>query len=193
MEPGRRFGGRALKGVHLHQRCLCGRFLNLMYSINHQNCNNRGVKGVGFYLNNCLIIKTLASKFNINVNRTLILPDFYREDYKETFYQGFVQSTKDKTRIYVFIGENVALLDLMSFLGDLHDKGALNLDDYIVLAVDNSIDDSMVDDNANTECHQFIAPPWSKVIYGSHSKRLARLYRSVLRIVPATKDFRAKK
>ena len=105
-----------------------------------------------------------------------------------------VEKTKDQTRVYVFIGENVALLALMSLLGELQRAGRFQLQEYVILAVDNSMDDDM--DNV-TECHQFIAAPWSRVLYqtksGSDWQELHNLYRSVLRIVPGIKDFRVKK
>ena len=52
-----------------------------------------------------------------------------------------IEKTKDQTRVYVFIGENVALLALMQLLGDMHDNDQFNLDENIILAVDNSDDD----------------------------------------------------
>ena len=135
----------------------------------------------------------MAVKHNISVNHTEVLPDYQSSHYRETLLQ-VIKKTKDKTRIYVFIGENVALLALMKLLGELHDNNEFNLDENIILAVDNSIDD--VTDN-DVECHQFIAPPWSSFLMhiktGSDWQRLHNLYRSVLRIVPSFKDLKVKK
>lgn len=142
-----------------------------------------------------LLLQNLAATQNISVNHTEIIPVHYTSGYRETLLQ-VVEKTKDKTRVYVFIGENVALLALMSLLGDLHEDQKFDLDQNIILAVDNSIDDDM-DNDDKAECHQFIAPPWSRILYhiksGSDWDRLHQLYRSVLRIVPGISDFRLKK
>ena len=88
------------------------------------------------------------------MNQTEILPVFYKTNktgqglpYKETL-KRVIEKTKDKTRIYVFIGENVALLSLMQLLGDMHDRNQFNLDENIILAVDNS-DDDMEEESEN--------------------------------------------
>ena len=130
------------------------------------------------------------------MNHTEILPVFYKKGYTEPYRETLkkvIEKTKDKTRVYVYIGENVALESLMQLLGDMHDQNQFDLDENIILAVDNSDDDM----DKETECHKFIAPPWSHVLYqtksGSAMDRTHQLYRSVLRIVPSIKDFRAKK
>ena len=134
-------------------------------------------------------------KSNISVNHTEILPSWFKSDkgYKERM-RKIVEYTKDRTRIYLFIGENVALLALMKLLGEMDDAGEFTLKEYVILAVDNSIDDPM--DNV-TACHQFIAPPWIDALYhtqsGSDWHRLHTLYRSVLRIVPDVEDFKVKR
>ena len=137
--------------------------------------------------------EALAPKSNISVNHTEILPAFYTTGYKERL-KKIVEQTKDRTRIYLFIGENVALLALMKLLGEMEESGDFALKEYVILAVDNSIDDHM--DNV-TACHQFIAPPWSSVLYhtksGSDWQKLHTLYRSVLRIVPDVEDFKVKR
>ena len=74
------------------------------------------------------------------MNHTEILPIFYKKGYRETL-KKVIEKTKDQTRVYVFIGENVALLSLMQLLGDMHDRNQFNLDENIILAVDNSDDD----------------------------------------------------
>ena len=133
------------------------------------------------------------------MNQTEILPVFYKTNktgqglpYQETL-KRVIEKTKDKTRIYVFIGENVALLSLMQLLGDMHDRNQFNLDENIILAVDNSDDDM----EEESECHKFLAPPWSDALShiksGSDTERLHQLYRSVLRIVPSVEAFRVKK
>ena len=118
---------------------------------------------------------------------------FYKKGYRETLLQ-VIEKTQAKTRVYVFIGENVALLALMSLLGDLQEAGRFYLKEYVILAVDNSMDDDL---DTVTECLQFIAAPWSRVLYqtksGSDWQDLHHLYRSVLRIVPGIKDFRMKR
>ena len=68
------------------------------------------------------------------------MPIFYKKGYRETL-KKVIEKTKDQTRVYVFIGENVALLSLMQLLGDMHDRNQFNLDENIILAVDNSDDD----------------------------------------------------
>ena len=139
--------------------------------------------------------EALAPKSNISVNHTEILPSHYKSDkgYKQRM-KKIVEQTKDRTRIYLFIGENVALLALMKLLGEMDDAGEFTLKEYVILAVDNSIDDPM--DNV-TACHQFIAPPWISALYhtqsGSDWHRLHTLYRSVLRIVPDVEDFKVKR
>ena len=74
------------------------------------------------------------------MNHTEILPIFYKKGYRETL-KKVIEKTKDQTRVYVFIGENVALLSLMQLLGDMHDRNQFDLDENIILAVDNSDDD----------------------------------------------------
>ena len=90
---------------------------------------------------------------------------FYKKGYRETLLQ-VIEKTQAKTRVYVFIGENVALLALMSLLGDLQEAGRFDLKEYVILAVDNSMDDDL---DSVTECHQFIAAPWSRVLYQTKS------------------------
>ena len=85
--------------------------------------------------------KELSMKYNISINHTEILPEYYKTYYNSLL--NIVKRTKDQTRVYVFIGENVALLELMSIFGDLHEKNDLNMEEYVILAVDNSIDDNM--------------------------------------------------
>ena len=58
----------------------------------------------------------------------------------------FVLST-----VYVFIGENTALLD---FMFAMNDTGLLNDGEYVVVAVDNSNDDPI----SNNTCEKFIIP-----------------------------------
>ena len=53
--------------------------------------------------------------------------------------------------MYVFIGENTALLD---FMFAMNDTGLLNGGEYVVVAVDNSNDDPI---SSNT-CEKFIIP-----------------------------------
>ena len=135
-----------------------------------------------------------AIKHNISVNHTEIIPDHLTRKETDRKLRQVIERTKENTRIYVFIGENFALLALMSLLGELHEEGLFDLDENIILAVDDSVDDDM--DN-EADCHQFIAPPWSHILYHIKSSsdwdRLHSLYRSVLRIVPGIKDFRHKK
>ena len=110
-----------------------------------------------------------------------MLPVFYNSDlsYRDRLLR-IVENTKDRTRVYLFIGENVALLALMRLLGELEIQGRFPIEEYVILAVDNSIDDQM--DNV-TECHQFIAPPWTRVFHhtksGSDWHKLHTLYRYV--------------
>ena len=58
----------------------------------------------------------------------------------------FVLST-----VYVFIGENTALLD---FMFAMNETGLLNDGEYVVVAVDNSNDDPI----SNNTCERFIIP-----------------------------------
>ena len=53
--------------------------------------------------------------------------------------------------VYVFIGENTALLD---FMFAMNDTGLLNDGEYVVVAVDNSNDDPI----SNNTCEKFIIP-----------------------------------
>lgn len=136
----------------------------------------------------------MAVNQDIDINCTETIPNYVKKGYRQHLEQ-VVTKTKDSTRVYVFIGENVALLALMQLLGDLHHEGKFDLDQNVILAVDNSIDDDM-DDDENAKCHQFIAPPWSQVLYrisGSDWAKMHQLYRSVLRIVPMINDLVEKK
>ena len=53
--------------------------------------------------------------------------------------------------VYVFIGENTALLD---FVYAMNDTGLLYDGEYVVVAVDNSNDDRI----SNNTCEKFIIP-----------------------------------
>jgi hypothetical protein len=125
------------------------------------------------------------------------MPDGYQGEGYTEIIEDVVTRTKDTTRVYVFIGENLVLLHLMNTMEKMHDKGKLDMKEYIVLAVDNSLDDDM--GNVN-ECHRFIAPPWSNAFNRRQNQTrlndptgMHNLYSSVLRIVPSVKDFRVKK
>ena len=53
----------------------------------------------------------------MSINHTEILPVF-TSGHKELLKE-IVLRTIDKTRVYVFIGENIALMKLMTILGEL--------------------------------------------------------------------------
>ena len=72
----------------------------------------------------------------------------------------FVLST-----VYVFIGENTALLD---FMFAMNETGLLNDGEYVVVAVDNSNDDPI----SNNTCERFIIP---HIFYRDLNLRYARV------------------
>ena len=137
----------------------------------------------------------MAVKNNISINHTETLPE-YTVEHRNSL-KKIIENTKDLTRIYVFIGENVALLELMTqAFGKLDEQGKMNLDEYIIIAVDNSIDDNL--QAGVSECNKYIAIPWVKAqrfrfYYSPQTEleweRLHQLYKSVLRIIPGRTEF----
>ena len=66
----------------------------------------------------------MAVKNNISINHTEILPE-YTVEHRDSL-KKIIENTKDRTRIYVFIGENVALLELMTqAFGKLDEQGTV--------------------------------------------------------------------
>ncbi len=64
----------------------------------------------------------------------------------------------------------------------------LNLEEYVVIAVDTSIDDHVVHDDKRDYCDKSLAPEWSLDFGDWNTTRLHRIFRPVLRIIPRIKD-----
>ena len=80
--------------------------------------------------------------------------------------------------VYVFIGENLALL---AFLSTLREESLLPDGEHVVIAVDNTVDDVGVDQD---ECKdKFMIPFWQNNYYDLDG--LHESFKSVLKIVPA--------
>jgi len=89
------------------------------------------------------------------------------------------------------------LLELNDILFCLfQDIGKIKLEEYVIVAIDNSIDDNLQHEGVS-ECSKFIAVPWAEernrfdFIPKSQFDwdRLHKLYQSVLRIIPGRSDF----
>ncbi|XP_035707425.1 guanylate cyclase 32E isoform X2 [Folsomia candida] len=122
-------------------------------------------------------ITVLAQKHNINITDHHNLPDYIPENFPEMV--KIVEKTYERTRVYVFIGEHVALVHLVRAMAA---KGLFDLGEYVVISVD---------DNSNLT-KSFEVDYLDSFLVNGTVDMMQAAYRSVLKLVPShpqTKDF----
>ncbi|KDR24308.1 Guanylate cyclase 32E [Zootermopsis nevadensis] len=124
-------------------------------------------------------VKDLASVYNLNITD---IYHFSETDYVSTEQhilemEDIVTKTYQRTRVYVFVGEHIALVDFVYCLQRLHllDKG-----EYIIISVDDEIYDP--DHRLNIVQREYLDP----YLYNRNfSRKIILGFRSVLKLTPS--------
>ncbi|KAJ9578502.1 hypothetical protein L9F63_005231, partial [Diploptera punctata] len=121
----------------------------------------------------------LAKVYNLNITDTC---QFSETDYVSTEQhilemEDIVTRTYQRTRVYVFVGEHIALVDFVYCLQRLHllDKG-----DYIIISVDDEIYDP--DHRLNIVQREYLDPHLHNQNF---SEKMILGFRSVLKLTPS--------
>lgn len=128
-------------------------------------------------------MQELASSRKISIVKTELMgKTHFTNDEIIAKMEQIVMRTKDETRIYVFIGERVALFDFVTTMDQMNllkDQ----VDPYFVLAADTAFN---LDEEQS--CQKYIRiPDWEKMY---NMSMVHSAFRSVMLVLPAHRDIK---
>ncbi|CAL8123550.1 unnamed protein product [Orchesella dallaii] len=112
----------------------------------------------------------LAEKENIDITDSYKLPDYIPENFGKM--EDIVKESLPRTRVYVFIGEHVALVHLIQALAN---KRAFDNGEYIIISIDDKLDVS----------GKFFDVDYLEPFLRNSTDDMMKAYKSVLKLIPS--------